>query len=283
MKLRNIVIAVCAAMAALAIYSCGGDEKEEVKKSSFDGTIGGETAKNENDQVVPNQFSAQIADKTITIYLMPSPTTVIYLVGETDDSHKLPGNLKINELTYTNGATIYTYQSGTVSIDDCPSLMGETFTGKFSGVVVKDQMSTTTKTITADFSVTVNGVAAPALVCGGGDTTTDNDTTAPQCGYSAEQCEGGVCCPYVECYNACFISDCMTTCTDPNQMTQCMSCMNNCASVTCASKMTSACNTAYTALDTCMTNNGCDNLTDDVEIACARTNCCDQLKAAFQK
>lgn len=283
MKLQITVVFVII-LSALVFFSCGGsDSNDNTKKSSFDGSIDGQDTTNETDQVTANQFSAAIADKTITIYLMPNPSTLIYIVGETDDSNKLPGKLKIVDLTYTDGATIYTYQSGTVSLDSCPAEQGETFTGTLSNVAVKNEVSDTTKTISGNFSVTVLSVASPALTCTGGDTTDDNDNTAPQCGYSAEQCEDGVCCPFVECYNACFVSNCMSTCTDPNQMTECMTCINTCATTTCGSKMTSECDTAYSALNTCMDNNACDNLIDDEEVACATTNCCDELKAAFQK
>ncbi len=270
------VVWMCILAVALVGFSCGGGSKSETKKSSIEGTIDGQKISNENDEAIPNQFSAQISGNTIAIYLMPTATSLIHIVGETDDAHKLPGKLKIVEATYTDGTTIYVYESGTVSLDSCPSAVGDTFTGKLTGLALTDQMSGTKKNITADFSVTVVNVANPALVCGGG-----GDTTVA-CGYSADECEGGVCCPYVECFNACFFKDCLATCADPNKMMECLSCMGTCDS-NCQPKMTSACQTAFEALNTCMDEHGCDNLVDDAEIACARTYCCNELKAAFQK
>jgi len=265
-----------------APLSCGGGSKDKKESPArFEGTVDNQAVSQENDEAIPNQFSAVINNTTIVIYLMTSPTAVIYIVGETDENHKLPGALKINELTYTDGASISLYQGGTVSLDECPSEVGDIFTGKLTNVVVKDQATNATKTINGTFSVTVISATAPALVCGGSPTP-DNDTPAPACGYSAEQCEGGICCPYVECYNTCFLKNCLTTCSDANQMMECLSCMQNCDS-SCHSKMTPACEKALSDLNTCMDNNGCENLVDDAEVACAREHCCDELKAAFQK
>ncbi len=280
MRMRIMFVALLTLATMFAIDACG-DSKEKEDPASFTGAIDGQPVSHENDEAVPNQFSAVINDRTIVIYLMTSPTAIIHIVGETNDGHSLPGNLKINELTYTDGANLYIYQSGTVSLDECPSTIGDIFTGKLTDVKVKNEATNVTKTINGEFSVTVVNVAAPALVCGGSEETPD-EQTAPECGYSADQCEDGVCCPYVECFNACFIKDCMTTCADPNKMTECLSCMGACDS-NCQPQMTSACETAFNALNTCMDNHGCDNLVDDAEIACARTYCCNELKAAFQK
>ena len=275
-----ITLALIFSIITLFGFSCGGDDDNnsgDDKKASFDGTIDGESTSNEQEEASEGQFGAQIADKVIQIYLIPSASTVIHITGQTSESATLPGNLTINELTYTDSATtIYTYKSGTVNLDKCPGAVGDVFTGKLD-VVVENALDSTTKTIKASFSVTVYNVASPNLNCG------SNNSGDSTCGYSAEKCEGGVCCPFVECNNACFIKDCMSTCEDANQMMECMSCITNCANVECAEHMTTECQTAYDNLSNCMDTNGCEDLIEDEGVECSRTHCCSELEAAFKE
>jgi len=283
MKNKTVFITLALIFSVFALFSfnCGGSDSEDNdgddKKASFDGTIDGETASNEQEQATENQFGAQIAGSVIQIYLVPSASSLIHITGETSETVTLPGNLTISELTYADTAGAYLYKSGTVNLDKCPGAIGDVFTGKLD-VVVENTLDSSTKTIKANFSVTVYNVASPSLNCESG-----SSDDVPACGYSAERCEGGVCCPFVECYNACFIKDCLSTCENVNEMMECMNCMTNCANVECSEHMTSDCETAYGKLNECMDTNECgDDLIEDENIECSRTNCCSELEAAFK-
>ena len=282
-KIAVVLLVMLALVSAFTSCGSSSSDSKDGKKSSVEGTIDGEKFENENDEALPNQFSAQIAGNVISIYLMINATSIITIVGESDENHKLPGNIKITEATFTDGTTIYTYSSGNVNINSCPNATGDTFTGRLDNLKLKDITETTEKTINASFTVTVVNAAGAALVCSGGQDGDDNkDDAAPKCGFNADKCDGGVCCPFVECVEDCFTKNCLSKCDSLDTIMECFTCSIECED-SCAPKMTSACETAWTALDECMEENGCEDLIDDEEIECAITHCCDELKAAFQK
>lgn len=277
MRNFKIVDLIAVLLLTVALLNCGGDSGSSTKKSSFDGTIDGQSSTYESNDTTANQFAAQISGNTIAIYLMPKQNVVIYVVGTTDDSHKLPGELQISDATYTDGANIYHKSGGSFKIDSCPEL-NKTFTGTMN-LQFKNEVDQGTKTVSGSFSVTVTAVANPQMTC----TTSNNNTNTATCGYSAEKCEGGVCCPYSECVSTCYFSSCLTKCTDPNQINECAQCTISCQAGTCASKMTPACDTAGKALDTCMKDHSCNGMYNDADIKCSRDNCCSEMKAAFVK
>jgi len=281
-KITAVLLVLFALFAAFTSCGSSSSDSKDGKKSSVDGTIDGEKFENENDEALPNQFSAQIAGNVISIYLMINATSMITIIGESDETHKLPGNIKITEATFTDGTTIYSYSSGNVNINSCPKAIGDTFTGRLDNLKLKDITETTEKTINASFTVTVVNAAGAALVCSEKDSDDNKDDTAPKCGFNADKCDGGICCPFVECVNDCFIKNCLSKCDSLDTIMECITCSIECEE-TCAPKMTSACETAWKALDECMEENGCEDLIDDEEIECATTHCCDELKAAFQK
>jgi len=264
-----------------AVSGCGSSDSknEETKKASFDGTIDGEKVSNEQDKESAGEFGAAIADNTIQIFLIPSVTSSIHIVGETNTDNTLPGNIKINELVLTVPAGIYTYKSGTVHIDKCPKAIGDVFKGTLD-VVTENVADSSTKTIKAQFSVTVYSAANPNLNCAAKD---DNNEQPVACGFSAEKCEGGVCCPFIECYEACFEKNCVSKCLNLDTIMECIECSSKCETDTCGKHMTSACEKAWTKLDECLEENECDGLADDDEIACARKYCCSELEGAFKK
>lgn len=272
---------------------CGGDDgnSNKTKNSSFDGSVGESDVSYESEKTEAGQFSAQITGNIITIYLMPSAGKLITITGVTDQDNKLPGTLNLHEngLTYTEDAKLmtYIYESGTVKIDKCPGNVGDIFTGTLD-VVVKSIDGSTTLPIKASFSVTVLSTSGAKLHCSESSSSSDSEVNTPKkCGYDSKECDGGVCCPFEECMSKCVLDNCMSDCKDsqdPNAMMACMECMSGCERETCASKMTDACQTAYTALDKCMDTNGCDGiLADEATLSCARSNCCSEMQAAYQK
>ncbi|MFO7735671.1 MAG: hypothetical protein R6W70_05575 [bacterium] len=265
-------------------FSCGsnddGNGGESASNSSFDGTVGEEDVQHESDETEEGKFSAQIAGNVISIYLFPDPSTFITIIGETDEENTLPGNLKLQDVTLQTTSDIFSYKSGSVKLNSCPSSINDTFTGTMNNVVVESETNSETKTISGDFSVTVLNVANAELHCSGGSSEEDT-TSGDECGLSEDHCEGGDCCPYVDCVNLCVYEDCLSLCEDPGKIGECMQCMMDCDSGCEEEHMTDACQTKMNALEKCMGENGCESLATEEDIACSRKHCCSEMEAAF--
>lgn len=282
--LFHLILVVLFLSAVTIPFSCGssdnGESGEAASNSSFDGTVGEEDVQHESDETEEGKFSAQINGNIISIYLLPDPSTFITIIGETSEENTLPGNLKLQDITLQTTSDIFSYKSGSVTLKSCPSSINDTFTGTMNSVVVESETNSETKTISGDFSVTVLNVANPELHCSGGGS--DDDTTSgDECGLSEDRCDGGVCCPYVNCFNLCVYEDCLSLCEDPAKMGECMQCMMDCDNGCREEHMTDACQTEMNALEKCMDENGCESLATEEDIACSRKHCCSEMEAAF--
>lgn len=297
---RNI-LGFVAALAVVATGACGDDggsggtttpsNTNSVNATVSGGASGSTPVKNTQSDAAPNVFGAGIAGDTLSLWIVGSDGTTLTAILETTD-HSLPGTVALGVptesaawITMTVVPHIYnTFAgSGTVTVNQCPKVVGEGLTGRFNGVKLRSELDGSEVTLDGTFNL-ITATVAGALNCTapttepqpdviGGDAVepTDTNTSTPTT-CEAETCDGP-CCPYGECMATCELS-CFSSCfMDP---TSCASCASGCLD---SCNVSAACRTAATALDACGEAAGCDPMAEDE--SCLEAHCCAELKAAW--
>ena len=151
--------------------------------------------------------------------------------------------------------------------------------GRFNNVTLTDAMGGgTTYTLNGTFSLTLVNQAGSVTCTSTPPPDTDADVqeaTPNECHTGCEQGDG-VCCPYAQCLGECWMQCAFSQCMS-GDVVSCNACVVACYS-TC--NVSSECNQAAQAIETCANNAGC-NLMDEDE-TCMVQNCCSQAEAAFR-
>lgn len=274
----------------------GASDKTSFEVESTDESGEKEVSKNEipDDQAGQETSGAAIVGDLLHLYLVAPNGSTINAIIETSESNTAPGSFAIaappegSHVTWLdpiNGGT-FESQSGTITLDDCPTAAGDKVSGKFNSVTVTSPFDGSTRTLDGAFDLAVY-VANGALFCASSNNSKNNDTSnssannAPMC--QADYCEdGGVCCPYTQCIFSCELR-CVTqdpACTNPldPDPIACAACMEGCLD---ECNVSQECRTAYQALSTCDQQAGCDELPEEQSEACTEENCCSELNAAL--
>lgn len=241
---------------------------------------------------------ASIAGPILSIYLVAPSGSTITAIVETTESVRTPGAFTVmappegTNVSWLNpiAGQIFSSESGTIQLENCPKAMGDKVKGSFENVQVINEIDGSTQTLNGDFDIALYAVSG-ALFCTEapvndmGGNMNDNDM-----GGGGQTCDATICddanrncCPYAQCMATCEFN-CLTqdpSCSnpfsaDPVKCGQCLdACLDSC-------NVSQECRTAYGELSTCESNAGCDEAADeDAELECSKQNCCTELKAAF--
>ena len=284
------------------IVACGDDSNDNDNnnasgsQNTFNATVEGQNAPGpvSNDTPEPQQgvMFAQGAGSILQLFMLDKDGKMNINVFVDTSVHTLPGTVPVTEI---NGSafvqmTIMTtgipYESqagqGTIEFSKCANVVGQRIEGRFNNVVLKDStMLGGDFTLNGTFSLTFLNQAG-TLTCAQASNNSNNHSNNNNNSNNNNTCThemcsdpGHSCCPYMQCLGGCFMgcamSDCMGT-----DVASCNGCLLGCYP-TC--NVSGECQTAATALETCMSDAGC-NMSDE-DPACAKQHCCSEFTATF--
>ncbi|MFU8804299.1 MAG: hypothetical protein ACNA8W_10855, partial [Bradymonadaceae bacterium] len=278
----------------------GTTEPGDSDKSSFDVTIEGdgqsEKATNEqpNEAASQDTWGATIADGQLFITLLSETGTALSVIVETTEALMAPGSFPVSAppegtqvtlLDPVAGTAFASETTGSIRLDSCPKAVGEKAVGAFENVVLEDDFSEATRTLSGTFDVLVYHKSGDLNCKPPASTNNTNPDPAnnPPGGTcdDFEYCDGGgVCCPYAECMGSCnFACVFQDPACASGDVEACAVCFEGCFD---ECNVSQACRGALVTLDACGETHSCDAHEDeDDEEACMLDNCCDEAKAAW--
>lgn len=250
-------------------------------------------------------FGGGIAAEILNLFITSSDETAISVVIDTAKV-ELPGSVTVGDffdsppayitMTSISGTTTKIYksfaESGTLTIDQCPTEAGVAVTGKFNGTKLRQEGGSDEVTLNGTFNLVVAAAANPTLHCKAPAVEPEPEPSpepATGGGCPEKRTCDGPCCPYAECIGTCqakcagfdltnpFAPPGEGPCAQAGQEQECIACMEGCYD---ECEVSAACKTAGTALGQCAENAGCDPAAEDSD-TCVEEHCCDELHATF--
>jgi len=255
--------------------------------ASIEGGAGAGMVSGSSDMSVPNQFHAAVFEGTLTVFLT-SESGIINFTVDTNES-QAPGSYTVSEdlggqadLNITGPAGIHSGTGGSIVLDACPNESARV-TGRFDNVSLMNAATMAPDgTLSGSWAATVvqsdgsaNCAAPPPMMGGGGEMGGGGDGPSPGPMCPNETCDGA-CCPLMPGFATCT-QGCLPMAPgmipDFAALAQCVA--------ECEQTLLDdpTCGPAFSALTTCVDNNGCERSLEDNP--CLAANCCDEFTAAF--
>jgi len=243
-------------------------------------------------------FHAVVFEGDIIVFLTTGDTGSAMVINANIDTNggDVPGTFNVTEgldgtwfnatVADATGGAILDGTGGSITVDFCPNEVGAVVAGTFNNITTTDQLTMgdggtfngewRASIVQSDGSVSCPPPAEPEPDVGTGTDTGSTD----ECAIDEENCTGPVC-PYEEFIAECIFENCLSLCENPMEFEACFECAAQCEEDSGIADDAEAVR-LLTEFNECSENAGCEDLDDDDEYeACAISNCCEEVAAAY--